>query len=343
MASECPDAAPIDAHPDATASTDRVDRATRPRQLVADAVAEKIDAEGGQARPTSSTAKARAARSSTSTAWPHTSTRSTCGPGTSPAGRKPRFTRDDIAEAAMRIADAEGFDALSMRRLAAELDAGTMTLYHYVRTKDELLTLVTDAVMGEVVVPGRRAAARRLARRDHHRSPTAPGDALLRHPWMLDIADDPPIGPNSVRHFDQSHAGGRLAADLARRAARHRSSRSTSTCSASACTSATTSAATTTRTTEILDYVGRPDRDRRLPAASAHGRRPRPRVGLGPDGDGDERPRTVRSNLGQPARRLRARVRPRRLKPAPGVTSAWSYQRLGLPAPGVTSAWGYQR
>ena len=40
-----------------------------------------------------------------------------------------------------------------MRRLAAELDAGTMTLYHYVRTKDELLTLVVDAFLGEVVVP----------------------------------------------------------------------------------------------------------------------------------------------------------------------------------------------
>ena len=60
----------------------------------------------------------------------------------------------------MRIADAEGFDAVSMRRIAAELDAGTMTLYHYVRTKDELLTLVIDAVMGEVVVPDRRADAR---------------------------------------------------------------------------------------------------------------------------------------------------------------------------------------
>ena len=53
----------------------------------------------------------------------------------------------------MRIADAEGFDAVSMRRIATELDAGTMTLYHYVRTKDELLTLVIDAVMGEVVIP----------------------------------------------------------------------------------------------------------------------------------------------------------------------------------------------
>ena len=58
----------------------------------------------------------------------------------------------------MRIADAEGFDALSMRRLAAELDAGTMTLYHYVRTKDELLALVNDAVMGELIVPPGRAA-----------------------------------------------------------------------------------------------------------------------------------------------------------------------------------------
>ena len=70
-----------------------------------------------------------------------------------PGSRKPRFSRDDIAQAALRIADTEGFDALSMRRLAAELDAGTMTLYHYVQTKDELLTLVNDAVMGELLIP----------------------------------------------------------------------------------------------------------------------------------------------------------------------------------------------
>ena len=67
-----------------------------------------------------------------------------------PGSRRPRFSREEIAAAAVRIADAEGFEAVSMRRIAAELDAGTMTLYHYVRTKDELLALVTDAVMGEV-------------------------------------------------------------------------------------------------------------------------------------------------------------------------------------------------
>ena len=117
--------------------------------------------------------------------------------------RKPRFNRDDIAAAAIRIADEEGFEAVSMRRLAAELDAGTMTLYHYVRTKDELLTLVFDALMGEVALPpGQRmprewrAAITLIARRSR--------DALRRHPWILDITDDPSIGPNAMRHFDQS-------------------------------------------------------------------------------------------------------------------------------------------
>jgi len=117
--------------------------------------------------------------------------------------RKPRLSRDDIAAAAIRIADAEGFDAVSMRRLASELDAGTMTLYHYVRTKDELLTLVVDAFLGEVALPAGqrlprdwRAAITLIARRTR--------DALRRHPWILDITDDPNIGPNAMRHFDQS-------------------------------------------------------------------------------------------------------------------------------------------
>jgi AcrR family transcriptional regulator len=119
-----------------------------------------------------------------------------------PGSRQPRFTRDDIAHAALHIADGEGFEALSMRRLAAELDAGTMTLYHYVRTKDELLTLVSDTVMEEVLVPDGelpgdwRAAITMIAHRTR--------DALRRHPWALDIRDDPAPGPNGVRHFDQS-------------------------------------------------------------------------------------------------------------------------------------------
>ncbi len=118
--------------------------------------------------------------------------------------RRPRFTRDDIAAAAIRIADTEGLDAVSMRRLAAELDVGTMTLYHYIATKDELLTLVFDGIMQEMVLPPGtqlpadwRDAIAVIARRSR--------DTMRRHPWVLDITDDPPLGPNSVRHFDQSH------------------------------------------------------------------------------------------------------------------------------------------
>src|SRR5262249_15810386 len=88
-----------------------------------------------------------------------------------PRARRPAHTRDGIARAGSRIADTEGFEALSMRRVASELGAGTMTLYHYVRTKDELLALVDNAVMGELLIPegevpaGWREGMRQIARR----------------------------------------------------------------------------------------------------------------------------------------------------------------------------------
>jgi AcrR family transcriptional regulator len=120
-----------------------------------------------------------------------------------PGRRQSRFTRAEIAQIALRIADTEGIDAVSMRRVASELGAGTMTLYHYVRTKDELLALVFDAIMGEVVVPDDqplpaswRDAITVIACRSR--------DSLRKHAWMFDIADEPAVGPNAVRHFDQS-------------------------------------------------------------------------------------------------------------------------------------------
>jgi AcrR family transcriptional regulator len=114
--------------------------------------------------------------------------------------RKPRFTRDDIAAAAVRVADAEGLDAISMRRLATDLDAGTMTLYYYVHTKDELYTLMIDAVMSEMISPlpqgDWREAVTQIAR-DSKR-------ILQAHPWILEINDSNGFGPNAVRHFDQT-------------------------------------------------------------------------------------------------------------------------------------------
>lgn len=60
------------------------------------------------------------------------------------------LTREQIVAAALRVVDAEGLDALSMRRLGKELDAGATSIYWHVKDKDELLDLVLDGVIGEV-------------------------------------------------------------------------------------------------------------------------------------------------------------------------------------------------
>jgi AcrR family transcriptional regulator len=64
------------------------------------------------------------------------------------------LTRDAIVDAAIRIVDADGVDALTIRRLAEALGTGAATVYWYVRGKEELAQMVYDRVMGEVVLPG---------------------------------------------------------------------------------------------------------------------------------------------------------------------------------------------
>jgi AcrR family transcriptional regulator len=121
-----------------------------------------------------------------------------------PGARRPRHTREQIAAAALAIADRDGFEALSMRRVAAEIGAGTMTLYHYVRTKDDLVDLMDDAIMGEVLIPaGELPATWREAMRAiaHHSY-----GAFLRHPWALKALSGARGGPNGMRHFEQSLA-----------------------------------------------------------------------------------------------------------------------------------------
>jgi AcrR family transcriptional regulator len=120
-----------------------------------------------------------------------------------PASRRPAHTRADIARAALEIADSEGFEAVSMRKVAQRLGAGTMTLYHYVRNKQELVALMSDAVMGEVVVPEGelsedwRVALTQIANRSH--------DAFKTHHWVFQkMSDDGVPGPNGMRHFEQS-------------------------------------------------------------------------------------------------------------------------------------------
>jgi AcrR family transcriptional regulator len=119
-----------------------------------------------------------------------------------PAGRAARLGRDDIARAALAVADRDGFGAVSMRRLARELGVGTMSLYHYLRTKNDLLELMDDAVMGELLVPpqelpeGWREALTAIARRTR--------DAWARHPWAIDSLRGERFGPNAMAHVEQS-------------------------------------------------------------------------------------------------------------------------------------------
>ena len=120
------------------------------------------------------------------------------------ADRKPRYTREQIADAALRIADTDGFDAVTMKRIAAELGASTMTLYYYVRNKSDIVALMQDAILADVLVRAEcllgawRDALTAIARRTR--------DVLMAHPWSLTSLDDAQFGPNAMRHFEQSLA-----------------------------------------------------------------------------------------------------------------------------------------
>ena len=137
-----------------------------------------------------------------------------------PGQRQARFTRSELAQTAIRIVDAEGLDALSMRRLAAELGAGTMTLYHYVRTKDELLTLVSDEVMAEVLLPEGYELPERLAGGDRRRGLALPGrDA----PPPVGLRPERRPGPGAQQR--QAHGPDAPGRRRHRRAARHQARR----------------------------------------------------------------------------------------------------------------------
>jgi AcrR family transcriptional regulator len=112
-----------------------------------------------------------------------------------PRGQHPPLTRDTIAAAGTAIADADGINALSMRKVAAELGCGTMSLYRHVRSKDELLDVMIDAGIAETAGP--LAAPSGNWRDDLRRSACALRAAMLAHPWVVQvIGRRPALGPN---------------------------------------------------------------------------------------------------------------------------------------------------
>jgi AcrR family transcriptional regulator len=128
--------------------------------------------------------------------------------GSEPRGRgrnrlAPSLSRADIVDAAIAIADAEGPEAISMRRIAQVLRAGTMSLYWHVANKEQLLDLMLDAVIADIKVPEPsgdwRADLQTLARNQR--------TALLRHKWIMGfLGGRPAMGPNTLLHLDRSLA-----------------------------------------------------------------------------------------------------------------------------------------
>jgi len=120
-----------------------------------------------------------------------------------PAGRGPQpgLSLKRIVSAAIRVATAKGIDAVSMARVAKEIDAATMALYRYVRAKEELLALMVDQAFEAAPAPRAaeedwRASLTRWARQ--HR------DVLRRYPWVIRIpVSGPPITPNLVLWFER--------------------------------------------------------------------------------------------------------------------------------------------
>jgi len=113
-------------------------------------------------------------------------------------GPQPGLSADAIVDAAVRIADAEGLEAISMARVAAELGFTTMALYRYVGSKDELLQLMFNAsALGaeSLVIEGDdwRSRLRSWA--------VIQRDMLDRHLWITQMPmPAPPLAPNSM-HF----------------------------------------------------------------------------------------------------------------------------------------------
>jgi AcrR family transcriptional regulator len=116
-------------------------------------------------------------------------------------GPKPGLSIEAIVEAAIRVADAEGLDAVSMARVAKELGFTTMSLYRYVASKEELLQLMWNAsAQGAegLVVEGTdwRQKLRMWA--------TVQREMMDRHPWITQMPmAAPPLGPNSLTFVER--------------------------------------------------------------------------------------------------------------------------------------------
>ncbi|MFE9427125.1 TetR/AcrR family transcriptional regulator [Kitasatospora sp. NPDC006697] len=109
---------------------------------------------------------------------------------------QPALSRRSIVREAIAMLDADGIEALSMRKLGTRLNAGATSLYRHVATKDELMELAVDEVFGEIAVPAEPAVDWRAGVVEAAEAFRA---TALRHPWLASVLGQAGLaylGPN---------------------------------------------------------------------------------------------------------------------------------------------------
>jgi AcrR family transcriptional regulator len=113
--------------------------------------------------------------------------------------RGARLSRERVLEAAVELADRDGIDSLTMRKLGEHLGAGPMSLYYHVANKHALLDGMVDIVFSEIEVPSAEVDWKQAMRR----RAISTREVLRRHPWALgrmEATKSP--GPNDLRLHD---------------------------------------------------------------------------------------------------------------------------------------------
>ncbi len=125
-----------------------------------------------------------------------------------PASRRPPLSPERILRAAIKLADRQGLEALSMRKLATALKVEAMSLYNHVANKDEVLDGMVDHIIGEIALP-ERGGDWKEAMRARAVSALA---VMTAHPWapML-VVSRINVGPNMLRYIEATLASLREA------------------------------------------------------------------------------------------------------------------------------------
>lgn len=116
-------------------------------------------------------------------------------PAKKPAGRPPRLSADAVVAAAIRVADADGLEAASMARVAADLGVATMTLYTYVPSRADLVALMVDEVLVARRLTGGSGGWRERVSFFAART----REMFVAHPWLTEVSlVRPPLGPGTM-------------------------------------------------------------------------------------------------------------------------------------------------